>query len=94
MLVGISIYNGRSGSMATKEIKTELTKVYITSDGSKFLHQNEAKFWQDHLNRVDDQILKQYDWNFDTAKYADYNKEERIWRQIKAKQRAIDLKEK
>ena len=51
--------------MATKEIKTELAKVYITSDNSIFLHQDEAEFWQDHLNRVDEQILKRYEMGGD-----------------------------
>tara|TARA_R100000734_G_C3290571_1_gene82436 strand:- start:671 stop:916 length:246 start_codon:yes stop_codon:yes gene_type:complete len=80
--------------MATKKIKTELTKVYITSDGCKFLCKDEAKFWQDHLNRVDDQILKEFDYSFDIEEHTNYNELERIWRQTKAKQRAIDLKKK
>jgi|TARA_Y100000361_G_scaffold154235_1_gene178952 hypothetical protein len=51
--------------MATKEIKTELAKVYITSDGSLFFYKDEAEFWQDHLNRVDEQILKRYEMGGD-----------------------------
>jgi len=67
-------------------IKKELHFVYITTDGSKFLHKKEAEFWQDHLNRVDEQIIK----NYESPEYKK-QEEERIWRQTKAKQRAIDL---
>ena len=80
-------------------VKKELHFVYITSDGSKFLHEAEANFWQEHLDRVDEQILKQYEMQTETLEdvEAETNKkdeEEKLWRQTKAKQRAIDLKDK
>tara|TARA_R100000231_G_C5205046_1_gene128688 strand:+ start:307 stop:534 length:228 start_codon:yes stop_codon:yes gene_type:complete len=67
-------------------IKKELHFVFITTDGAKFLHKKEAEFWQDHLNRVDEQIIK----NYESPEYKK-QEEDRIWRQTKAKQRAIDL---
>ena len=42
-------------------IKKELDFIYITTDGSKFIHKKEAEFWQDHLDRIDVQILKDYE---------------------------------
>ena len=68
-------------------IKKELHFIYITTDGSKFLHKKEAEFWQEHLNRIDEQIVK----NYESPEYKK-QEEDRIWRQTKAKQRAIDLK--
>ena len=70
-------------------IKKELHFIFITTDGSKFLYKKEADFWQDHLNRIDEQMLK----NYESPEYNNKQEETRKWRQTKAKQRAIDLKE-
>tara|TARA_Y100000401_G_scaffold45511_1_gene34943 strand:+ start:192 stop:440 length:249 start_codon:yes stop_codon:yes gene_type:complete len=80
-------------------VKKELHFIYITSDGSKFLYEAEAKFWQDHLDRIDTQILQDYEHHTDEVEISaedldDMEKQEKIWRQTKAKQRAIDLKKK
>jgi hypothetical protein len=71
-------------------IKKELHFIYITTDGSKFLYKKEAEFWQEHLNRIDEQIVK----NYESPEFNNNQEEDVKWRQTKAKQRAIDLNEK
>ena len=71
-------------------IKKELHFIFITTDGSKFLYKKEADFWQDHLNRIDEQMLK----NYESPEYNNKQEETRKWLQTKANQRAIDLKDK
>ena len=71
-------------------IKKELHFIYITTDNSKFLYKKEAEFWQEHLNRIDEQIVK----NYESPEFNNNQEEDVKWRQTKAKQRAIDLNEK
>ena len=71
-------------------IKKELHFIYITTDSSKFLYKKEAEFWQEHLNRIDEQIVK----NYESPEFNNNQEEDLKWRQTKAKQRAIDLNEK
>ena len=74
----------QEGILGKVKIKTELRIVWITSDGSKFLTKKQAEFHQNTLNKaeklIEDKISKKT------------NEEEMLWRQTKAKQRAIDLK--
>tara|TARA_R100001443_G_scaffold116433_1_gene136847 strand:+ start:230 stop:511 length:282 start_codon:yes stop_codon:yes gene_type:complete len=77
----------QEGILEKVKIKTELRIVWITSDGSKFLTKEKAELHQKEvLNKVDDLVIDHE---------SQQEKEViRKWRQTKAKQRAIDLKEK
>ena len=77
------------GIIEKMKVKTELHIIWITSDGSKFIHKKEAEFWQQHLDRIDTQIIK----NYESPEFNNKQEEDVKWRQTKAKQRAIDLKE-
>tara|TARA_Y100000004_G_scaffold98329_1_gene110145 strand:+ start:153 stop:434 length:282 start_codon:yes stop_codon:yes gene_type:complete len=79
----------QKGILEKMKIKSELHIVWITTDGSKFIHKKEAEFWQQHLDRIDTQIIK----NYESPEFNNKQEEDVKWRQTKAKQRAIDLKE-
>ena len=71
-------------------VKSELQLVWIARDGNKFLSKKDAITHEEKL----DKTVEFMEINFTENQLKEITEQERLWRQTKAKQRAIDLKEK